>query len=419
MTFYKLGIKGDLVYALDSQDITKPTPIQELSIPVVLSGKDLIAEAQTGTGKTLAFLLPMFQMIDAGNSNIQGLVITPTRELALQITEVAKKLSETKEVNILTAYGGQDVNAQLHKLKGNIQLVIGTPGRLLDHIRRGSIDFDFLKILVVDEADQMFHIGFKKDIKDIMKQLPKDRQTLCYSATISHTVDSFSKNFLIDPTYVIAPKNQITLDNIAQFVVETSNRKKYEDFLKIIHQNKPSKAIVFARSRMGAHTLYEEMLKSGFSVESLHGALTQAKREFVMNAFRNNEIDFLVATDVAARGIDVDGISHIFNYNLPDDPENYVHRIGRTGRAGNGGVAYTMLTEKDAKRLEEIETFINLKIDRIRLALPIEKKLTEKSATKTQKGKTITPSSKKATHSKNSKTSKKGFKKRNVKKILN
>ncbi len=368
MSFYKLGIKGDLVYALESQDIFTPTPIQSLSIPLVLAGKDLIAEAQTGTGKTLAFLLPMFQNIDVENNHIQGLVITPTRELAIQITDVARRFAEIKPLNILAAYGGQDVTAQLHKLSGNVQLVIGTPGRILDHLRRGTINFSQLKTLVVDEADQMFHIGFKHEVDDILSQLPKNRQTLCFSATISHTVDTFSSEYLTNPKHIKAPKAQITLESITQFVVETSNRQKFNDFVKVLKQNFPNKAIIFCRSRMGAHTLYEEMRAADFNVEELHGALTQAKREFVMTAFRNNEVKFLVATDVAARGLDVEGVTHVFNYNLPDEPESYVHRIGRTGRAGHSGVVYTLLTEKDSKRLDAIEAFIDMKINRIRVS---------------------------------------------------
>jgi len=370
MSFYKLGIKGDLVYALECQNISEPTPIQSLSIPLALGGGDLIAEAQTGTGKTLAFLLPMFQNMDIENHNIQGLIITPTRELAIQITGVARQLAEVRPLNVLAAYGGQDVNAQLHKLEGNIQLVIGTPGRILDHLRRGSINFDHLKTLVVDEADQMFHIGFKQDVDDIVNQLPESKQTLCFSATISHTVDTFSKEYLTEPNHVTAPKEQITLDNIKQIVVETSNRRKFDDFIKILNQDKPNKAIIFCRSRMGTQDLYEEILAAGFNVDTIHGALTQAKREFVMTAFKNNDIKFLVATDVAARGLDVEGVTHVFNYNLPDETENYVHRIGRTGRAGNNGVAYTIWTQKDAKRLEAIEAFIDMKIDRIRVSEP-------------------------------------------------
>ena len=368
MSFYKLGIKGDIVYALECQEITQATPIQSLSIPIILKGEDLIAEAQTGTGKTLAFLLPMMQNIDVDNPNIQGLIITPTRELAIQIRDEAMKIAETKTMNILAAYGGQDVNAQMHKLKGQVQLVIGTPGRILDHLRRETIDFKDVKTLVVDEADQIFHIGFKEDIDQIFKHLPENKQTLCFSATISNTVDKFSNKYLVNPKIVKAPKKQITLEGIRQTVVETSNRRKFDDFMKIMKEEKPEKAIIFCRSRRGTHSMYEEMLDAKLDVEAIHGDLTQAKRESVMAAFKNNEVKYLVATDVAARGIDVEGVTHVFNYNLPDEAENYVHRIGRTGRAGKEGVSYTIFTEKDKKRLQAVEDFIGMKIDRIRVS---------------------------------------------------
>lgn len=244
MSFYKLGIKGDIVYALECQDISSPTPIQSLSIPIILDGEDLIAEAQTGTGKTLAFLLPMLQNIEEDNPNIQGLIITPTRELAIQIRDEAMKIAQIKPVKLLAAYGGQDVNAQMSKLRGEVQLVIGTPGRIFDHIRRGTIDFKDLKTLVVDEADQMFHIGFQKDIDEIVKHLPENKQTLCFSATISHNVDTFSSKYLVNPKYVKAPKKEIILDDIEQIVVKTSNRKKFNDFLTILAREKPNKAIV-------------------------------------------------------------------------------------------------------------------------------------------------------------------------------
>lgn len=365
MSFYKLGVSPELVYALETMDIHTPTPIQSLSIPQALKGKDVLGEAQTGTGKTLAFLLPLFQTIDTEDYRIQGLVITPTRELAIQISKVAKQLAEITPMRILTAYGGQDVVAQLHKFGGEVQLVIGTPGRILDYLRRGSINFDALKMLIVDEADQMFHIGFRKEVDEILEQTPAKKQTLCFSATLSQTVDSFSHEILVDPVLVKAPKKQITLEAIEQFVVVTSNRKKYADFKTVLKQNFPQKALVFCRSRMGSESLYNDMLADGFSVEVLHGGLTQAKREFVMEQFRTGELQYLVATDVAARGLDIDGVSHVFNYNLPDDTENYVHRIGRTGRAGTVGVTYTFLTQKDENRLADIEEYIQMTIKRI------------------------------------------------------
>ena len=382
MSFNKLGLKSDLIDSLFCLNISEPTPIQTLSIPLILNGMDIIAEAQTGTGKTFAFLLPMFQDFDKSNHNIQGLIIAPTRELALQITEVAKSLSNMTPLNILAVYGGQDVKAQLHKLKGNVQLVIGTPGRLLDYLRRGLIDFSHLKTLVLDEADQMLNIGFLEEVNSIIKQLPKSKQTLFFSATINRDVNKFAYRYLSYPMSVKAPKEQITLDNIKQIVIETSNLNKLVDFQKLLNKTSPNKAIVFCRSRKVTHALYEELLKSGYNVDVLHGALTQAKREATMNDFKNNKIQYLVATDIASRGLDVDGVSHVFNYNLPDDTETYIHRIGRTGRAGNAGVAYTILTKKDENRLKSIEEFIKMKVKRLRYSeyevpevkTPVEKK---------------------------------------------
>lgn len=370
MSFYKLGIKSDLVYALEIDGITEPTPIQQLSIPLILKHRDLLAEAQTGTGKTLAFLLPIFQRIEVGEGVTKALVITPTRELAIQIAKVARNLATHKPLRILAAYGGQDVVAQMHKFNGCAEVVIGTPGRILDYLRRGVIHFEALDTLVLDEADQMLHIGFRDEVKTIIKQTPKTRQTLCFSATQGDAIDAFTKSVLNDPVSVKAPRKQLTLNTIEQFIVETSNRQKYNDFKRVLKQNYVEKAIVFTRSRIGAQTLYEAMLADGYSVEVLHGALTQSKREAVMTLFHEDKVQYMVATDVAARGLHIEGVSHVFNYNLPDDAENYVHRIGRTGRAGAYGIAYTFLTQKDEKRMEAIEAYIQMKPKRIKFDLP-------------------------------------------------
>ena len=391
MSFNELGLQSELVDALHHLNISEPTPIQTLSIPLILNGMDVIAEAQTGTGKTFAFLLPMFQKIDTNNGNIQGLIIAPTRELALQITEVAKSLSSIIPLNMLAVYGGQDVKAQLHKLKGNVQLVVGTPGRLLDYLRRGSIDFKDLQTLVLDEADQMLNIGFLEEVNSIIKQLPDSKQTLFFSATINRDVNKFVYRFLSYPMSVKAPKKQITLDNIKQVVIETSNLHKFNDFNTLLKKVVPNKAIIFCRSRKVTQSLYDEMLTVGHNVGVLHGALTQAKRESTMNEFNANKIQYLVATDIASRGLDVDGVSHVFNYNLPDDTETYIHRIGRTGRAGNTGTAYTILTKRDEKLLIAIEELIQMKVERIRYSefetlkekVPVEKK----NFNKTIKGK--------------------------------
>lgn len=372
MSFYKLGISHPLVHALEMQHITEPTPIQKLAIPPILKGADLLAEAQTGTGKTLAFLLPIFQQINENSQNLEALIVTPTRELAIQITAVAKTLLQEKPLHILAAYGGQDVHAQMHRLQGTVHLVIGTPGRIIDHLKRGTLNPSHIRTLVVDEADQLFHIGFKEELKTIMKVLPKTRQTLCFSATLSQSVDTFKDKFLKDPKIVTAPRQQIVVEDIQEFVVETSNRKKLEDFIKLLMKDPPYKAIIFTRSRRGADTFYGELfnhlpdhLFKKDALDVLHGGLSQSKREWVMQQFRQDKIHLLIATDVAARGLDITGVTHVYNYNLPDDPENYVHRIGRTGRAGQSGTAYTLVTQKDFERLKAIEAFIGKKIPRL------------------------------------------------------
>lgn len=374
MSFYKLGISHPLVHALEQQHIFDPTPIQSLAIPYILKGEDLLAEAQTGTGKTLAFLLPIFQRIDPNSQHLEALIVTPTRELAIQITSVAKSLLAERPLHVLAAYGGQDVHAQMHRLQGTVHLVIGTPGRILDHMRRGTLDTSHIRTLVVDEADQLFHIGFKEELKAILKALPKTRQTLCFSATLSQSVDGFRDKHLNQPKCVTAPKQQIVVEGIQEFVVETSNRKKLEDFMRLLAQDPPYKAIIFTRSRRGADSLHGELLealpKNAFTkgaVEVLHGGLSQSKREWVMQQFRQDKIHLLVATDVAARGLDITGVTHVYNYNLPDDAENYVHRVGRTGRAGQAGTAYTLVTHKDVQRLKAIEAFIGKSIPRKQL----------------------------------------------------
>ncbi|MBN2794124.1 MAG: DEAD/DEAH box helicase [Clostridia bacterium] len=361
MSFYKLGLSWEMVYALECQNILEPTIIQKLAIPPILNKKDVMAEAQTGTGKTLAFLLPLMDQIDL-EMGLQAIVLAPTRELAIQITAEAKKLTEMKPVSILPVYGGQDFHAQLHKMNHQIHLIIATPGRLLDHLKRSSFSVDEMKILVVDEADQLFHIGFKDELKAIMKFFKKDYQIICVSATLSHRVNSFKDHYLKSPVHVVAPKEKMILDEITQEVIQTSNRKKYDDFKALLVNENIDKSIIFCRSRKGSEALGEAMKADQYSVEVLHGGLTQSKREALMEGFKNNEFKYLVATDVAARGLDIKGVDSVINYNLPDDPENYVHRIGRTGRAGQTGKSYILLTQKDYNRLHAVEAFMDHKL---------------------------------------------------------
>lgn len=360
--FKKLGINDDVLNILKSQGIKTPTPIQEQSIKLIKNGNDVIAEAQTGTGKTLAFLLPMFENISADKKDIQGLIITPTRELAIQITGEANKLNKAKNLNILAAYGGKDIEAQLKKLKGNIHLVIATPGRLLDHMRRNSINLGKLKTLVLDEADQMLHIGFKEEIETIIRHTPKSRQTLCFSATMNSEVKKLAYKYLKDPKLVIIEKKEVTLENIKQYIIETSDRKKQDALCEALEKDNPFMAIIFCRTKRRVDKLEDELLTKGYNCKKLHGDLSQAKREQVIKSFKKTKIQYLIATDVAARGLDINGVSHVYNYDIPEDAESYIHRIGRTGRAGEKGYTYLFVSPRDKFTLEKIEKGIKSRI---------------------------------------------------------
>lgn len=362
MSFYKLGINHFYVQILEENFITEPTPIQKLSIPEISKGKNIIAEAHTGTGKTLAFILPSLQKIDIESRVISTLIIAPTRELAIQITDVAKMFYD---VDVLNIYGGQDFTAQCHALNGKIDIVIATPGRLLHHLRKGNIDITTVKTLIIDEADNLFKGGFLCDIEEIMTYLSKNKQTLLFSATIDKSVSEFAKKYMDDYAHIVAPKETVTLDAIEQIVIVSSNRRKVKDLVNILLNEEPSKSIIFCRSRIGVDVLHKTLLEMGISVEKLHGGLNQTIREDVMKGFREGNFKNLISTDVAARGLDISKVSHVINYNLPDQPEDYVHRIGRTGRAGYSGIAYTILTGKDSLRLEKIEEYINMKIKKL------------------------------------------------------
>ncbi|CBZ03846.1 DEAD/DEAH box helicase [Clostridium botulinum] len=362
--FEELGLSDSIIDVLKKQRIIEPTPIQEESIMLIKSGNDVIAEAQTGTGKTLAFLLPMFENISPDIDAIQGLIITPTRELAIQITEEAMKLKEAKDLNILATYGGKDIGSQIKKLKNNIHLVIATPGRLLDHLNRNTLNFKDLKTLVLDEADEMLLMGFKNDVRSIIENTPRKRQTLCFSATMNSEVKKLAYKNMRDPKLIIIEKEEVTLKNIKQVLIETTDRRKQEDLCKILDEENPFMAIIFCRTKRRVDTLEEALYKKGYNCEKLHGSITQPKRERIMRSFKNLEIQYLIATDVAARGLDITGVTHVFNYDIPENAESYIHRIGRTGRAGEKGYTFLFVAPKDEQTLGMIEKEIKFKIPR-------------------------------------------------------
>ncbi|MFA9399170.1 MAG: DEAD/DEAH box helicase [Clostridiaceae bacterium] len=367
MDFKELGISEDILKILKREGISVPTPIQSESISIIKDGKDVIAEAQTGTGKTLAFLLPIFENISPDIDEVQTLIITPTRELAIQITDEAAKLNQARNINILSAYGGKNIGSQLKKLKNNIHLIIATPGRLLDHIERKTVDLSKLKTLVLDEADQLLLMGFKNDMEAIIKETSKKRQTLYFSATLNSDVKKLAYRYMTDPITLSIKKEKVTLDNIKQFVVETTDRHKQDTLCSVLDQDNPYMAIIFCRTKRRADDLEMGLYKRGYDCKKLHSDIVQAKRERIMKSFKNGDFQYLIATDVAARGLDISNVTHIYNYDIPETSDAYIHRIGRTGRAGEDGTTCLFVDPKDNKTLEEIEKKIKFKIPRRKL----------------------------------------------------
>lgn len=364
--FSLLGVQATWVNMLKMYGISTPTPVQQQGIPVALKGQDVIVQAQTGTGKTLAFLLPILHQVDPSRDHIQALIITPTRELALQITAELEKLLDYPEceIRVLAAYGGQDVERQMRKLQRSVHIVVATPGRLLDHMRRGTVNLGRLSTLVLDEADQMLHMGFLNEVADIISQTPSSRQTMLFSATMPQAVRELAAQFMKKPADVRVAAPQITVTGIKQRIIETTDRGKQEALIAAMEQQRPYLAVIFCRTKRRASALNEALQELGYMTDELHGDLSQQKREQVMQRFRDAKLQFLIATDVAARGLDVEGVTHVFNYDIPHDAESYVHRIGRTARAGGTGIAITFATPRDKMYVNLIEKGIRMTIDK-------------------------------------------------------
>ncbi|WP_040203749.1 DEAD/DEAH box helicase [Neobacillus jeddahensis] len=363
--FLSLGISETIVDTLRGYGVAVPTPIQEQAIPFVMEGNDIIAQAQTGTGKTFAFILPILEKINREATHVQALIVTPTRELALQITDEVEKLTADMEgVAVLAVYGGQDVAKQLKKLKRNPQIVVGTPGRLLDHIRRETVRLSEISFLVLDEADQMLHIGFLGEVETIIRETPVTRQTMLFSATMPPEIRKLAKKHMDSPEYIQVEKTQGPADNVKQIAFHTTDRAKQANLIELVETYRPFLAVIFCRTKRRVSKLYDALKAQKFACDELHGDLSQAKREQVMKRFRDAEIQLLIATDVAARGLDVEGVTHVFNYDIPQDAESYIHRIGRTGRAGMTGLALTFYSTDDRPTLESIEKELNITIQK-------------------------------------------------------
>ena len=363
MNFDDLDICDDIKSAIAEMGFKNMTPIQKRAIPEALSGKDVIGQAQTGTGKTVAFSIPILERIFIPDRSPQAIILCPTRELSIQVAEEISKIGKNiKKLKVLAVYGGQPIGKQTRVLKKGVHIVVGTPGRVIDHIERGNLDLIGVERVVLDEADEMLDMGFRDDIELILNKTPHQRQTLLFSATIPNEVKTLAKKYQKNPKFVKIASNKKNIPKITQYSFKTSNKTKFNDLCKLIDAWDIKLALIFSNTKKGVDFLSKNLKKNGYSVDSIHGDMTQKIRDKVMNKFRNGNINILVATDVAARGIDVDDIEVVINYDVPQNPENYIHRIGRTARAGNRGYAFTLVTPQDNHNLVNIKKKYKVKI---------------------------------------------------------
>ena len=361
--FEDLPISDDIKRAVIEMGFEEPSPIQSQSIPVILSGKDVIGQAQTGTGKTAAFSIPILEMVNPEEKKLQAVVLCPTRELAIQVsTEIRKIGKYTHGIKSLPVYGGQPIERQIKALKGGVQIVIGTPGRVIDHINRKTLKMDNVKMVILDEADEMLDMGFREDIEMILSKTPEERQTTFFSATMPKGILDLTKKYQKNPEHIKVVRKELTVPNIKQYYIETRSANKLEVLSRLIDVYNPKLSVVFTNTKKGADELVSDLQARGYFADALHGDLKQTQRDIVMDKFRNGTIDILVATDVAARGIDVDDVEAVFNYDLPQDEEYYVHRIGRTGRAGRNGISFSFVFGKEMRKMRDIERYTKTKL---------------------------------------------------------
>jgi len=360
MTFNDFNLKKEILQRLKEIGFEKPSPIQEKAIPVILKGRDVVAQAQTGTGKTAAFALPILSMI---KKDQKALIITPTRELAIQVSEEIFKFGKYLGIHTATVYGGSSYNRQIKHIKSS-EFIIATPGRLLDLLKSGRIDIS-PSYVVLDEADEMLDMGFLDDIKEIFKFVPSDRQTLLFSATMPDPIKNLAKSILKEPEFITITKKQVTNENIKEYFYVIDEFERKDALIRLIDYKNPEKSIVFCRTKKDVDDIAEYLIGAGFEAKGLHGDMDQKRREEVIKAFKNDKLEILVATDVAARGLDVNNVTHVFNYHLPLDPESYVHRIGRTGRAGKEGMAISLVTPHEFRALNRIQKISKIKLKEI------------------------------------------------------
>ena len=373
--FSQLGLSQEVLKSIDKMGFTAPTNIQSDCIPLILKGHDVIGHSQTGTGKTMAFGLPTVDLVNSQDKFVQALVLCPTRELAVQAAkEISRSADNKKDLHIVPIYGGTQINHQIRELKSGAQIVIGTPGRVMDHIRRKTLKLDKLKLMILDEADEMLNMGFREDIESILTDVPSERITVLFSATMSEDIIRITKNYQRNAILIKSSGENMTVAGIEQKFISTQKIKKTDALIRLYEYHKPQLSLVFCNTKRMVDEVVEELQKKGMSASALHGDMSQNGRERVMSAFRSGSVKMLVATDVAARGIDVDDVELVINFDIPIDDEYYVHRIGRTGRAGKSGTAITFVNgQSQQKRLSEIQKFTKCEIKQF--SIPTESEI--------------------------------------------
>jgi len=361
--FDELELNPNILRAVEEMGFEQMSPIQAKAIPIILEGKDIVGQAQTGTGKTAAFGIPLLQKINPKERHLQAIVLCPTRELAIQVAEEIRKLGSFMHgIKILPVYGGQEISKQIRSLKSGVQIIIGTPGRVMDHMRRKTVKFDTVNMVILDEADEMLNMGFREDIETILSQVPEERQTILFSATMPGPILEIARTYQKNAEIIRVVKKELTVPKIEQYYYEVSQKNKEDVLSRLLDMYNPKLSLVFCNTKKQVDELTEALQGRGYFAEGLHGDLKQQQRDRVMSSFRNGKTEILVATDVAARGIDVDDVEAVFNYDVPQDDEYYVHRIGRTGRAGREGRAFTLVVGRESFKLKDIMRYCNTKI---------------------------------------------------------
>jgi len=353
--FSELGLPAELERTLDELGYEEPTPIQEQAIPELLAGHDVIGQAQTGTGKTAAFGLPLLAYLDAESEDVQAIVLTPTRELCIQVTQALRAYAQNLPVEVVAVFGGAAIKSQQAQLRAGAHVVVATVGRMMDLMSRHSLVLTSARYVILDEADEMLDLGFIEDVEKILRMCPNGRQTGLFSATMPPPIKRLAERYMYDPVTIRITPKKLTVDAIEQAYVEVPNREKTDRLIKVLKEEEPEQAIIFCRTKIGAARLDRSLRDSGLNVKALHGDLTQGQRDGVMISFKEHRLPLLVATDIAARGLDIEHVTHVINYDLPDTTEGYVHRIGRTGRVGRTGRAISFVTPKQRGDLSQIE----------------------------------------------------------------